>query len=264
MKRCVANVARRACSSFERADGSPIDITGSMMSGSVGGPASAAFESRWDTIFAQKKQTRDVTNIFSQWCDDNRDEGMHRNHQSAVDAILERPVAELSARDERFSVVDAGCGNGWLARQISQLDECESACGIDGSRRMIAKAEQLTREDSETDGGSSQPTFVHAALEEWRPVKPVTFVFSMEVLYYHRDPVKLLTQFRSWLADDGVFASGVDFFGEHAASHTWPAATGLPMTLLSEAEWHSALVDAGFMDVSTNRIGNTLALYGRR
>ena len=129
---------------------------------------------------------------------------------------------------------------------------------------MIAKAEQLTRRESDVDSDVMRPTFVHTALEEWRPVEPASMVFSMEVLYYYQEPVQLLTTFRSWLADDGVFASGVDYFGEHAASHAWPEATGLPMTLLGEAEWAAALVEAGFVDVSTARVGDTLSLYGRR
>jgi SAM-dependent methyltransferase len=255
----VRRLRPRLCSTFERADGSPIDITPSLCSGGVGGAASSAFASRWETIFAQKKQTRRVTEIFSTWADDNRDEQMHMNHASAVETIVAPPLAELAGRDGTagFRFLDAGCGNGWLVRSMAAREGCAAAVGLDGSEAMVAKARALS---------SSAPAaeFFHSPMEEWSPSMPFDFVFSMEVLYYQRDPTRLLSHMRTWLKPNGVFAAGLDFFEEHEASHAWPVKTGLPMTLLSAKQWRSALQDAGFRDATVERVDNTLALHARR
>ena len=39
--------------------------------------------------------------------------------------------------------IDAGCGNGWVVRKVSNNRNCLKAIGIDGSKKMIEKAKSL-------------------------------------------------------------------------------------------------------------------------
>ena len=46
----------------------------------------------------------------------------------------------------------------------------------------------------------------------------------------------------------------VDFYGENAASHGWPDDLGVPMTLLSRAQWRSAFETAGLTVVHQEQL----------
>ena len=43
----------------------------------------------------------------------------------------------------KFSIIDAGCGNGWAVRHIGKHPNCKSSTGLDGSDLMIKKAKKL-------------------------------------------------------------------------------------------------------------------------
>jgi hypothetical protein len=93
----------------------------------------------------------------------------------------------------------------------------------------------------------------------------------MEFLYYLKDPLEMLKIFfNEWLNDKGVLIAGVDHYLENVESHEWPKSLNVHMTTLSEEQWRQGMVDAGFTDVETRRVGiksgfvGTLAIYGRK
>ena len=67
------------------------------------------------------------TDVFGEWVELGRDEGMAMGHQQAVDHMLELALNNRKS----FSFIDAGCGNGWVVRQVAKLPQCVSAVGID-------------------------------------------------------------------------------------------------------------------------------------
>lgn len=73
-----------------------------------------------------------------------------------------------------------------------------------------------------------------------------------------------------WLNEGGFMVAGVDHYLENEDSHGWPEALDVHMTLLSEAQWKQAMIDAGFSDVRMQRVAatddfvGTLVMFGKK
>ena len=78
-------------------------------------------------------------NVFSEWAQNGKDEGMEKHHRDSVMNMLDFACNGLS----EYSFIDAGCGNGWVIRHTSNDDKCSRAIGVDGSSNMITKAKRL-------------------------------------------------------------------------------------------------------------------------
>ena len=78
-------------------------------------------------------------NVFSNWVKSGKDEGMEKTHSSSVENMIEFGTKDLN----NYSFIDAGCGNGWVVRNISSDPSCKRAIGVDGSYDMIEKARRL-------------------------------------------------------------------------------------------------------------------------
>jgi len=183
--------------------------------------------------------------VFSQWAETGKDEGMEKNHREAVDAMLDFAAKERSS----FSFIDAGCGNGWVVREVGALSNCHTASGVDGSQKMIDKAISL----------DSNNTYITADLTTWIPSKPVDLVHSMEVFYYVKEPQQLISQvYNHWLKQRGRLIMGLDFYQENTVSHSWPEDCGISiMTLLSRNDWKALFEKAGFQQVETWQVGTS-------
>ena len=200
---------------------------------------------------------RDATDVFSEWALRGRDEGMESGHAKSVNEMLEIAIPELKTP---FSAIDVGCGNGWLCRKLTSLDDCNKVVGIDGSKEMIAKAKQ-----------KGEGEFHLATLPGWQPPQKFDLIHSMEFLYYLKEPLEMLKIFcNEWLEDQGVLIAGIDHYLENTASHDWPQSLNVHMTTLSEEQWKQGMIDAGFIDVEIRRVGvksgfvGTLAIFGRK
>ena len=62
-----------------------------------------------------------ATEIFSQWVLNGKDEGMEKNHSNAVNVMLDELAGSQASP---FSIIDAGCGNGWTIREIINYSKC--------------------------------------------------------------------------------------------------------------------------------------------
>ena len=200
---------------------------------------------------------RDATEVFSEWALRNRDEGMESGHANSVNEMLNIAISML---EEPFSAIDVGCGNGWVCRKLQSNDNCSKIVGIDGSIEMINKAKQ-----------KSTGEFHLAKLPGWKPSQKFDLIHSMEFLYYLKEPLEMLkTFFNEWLNNKGVLIAGVDHYLENTASLDWPESLNVHMTTLSEEQWRQGMVDAGFTDIETRRVGlksgfvGTLAISGRK
>ena len=202
-------------------------------------------------------EIREATDVFSEWALRNRDEGMESGHANSVNEMLNIAISML---DVPFSAIDVGCGNGWVCRKLQSNNNCSKVVGIDGSIEMITKAKQ-----------KSSGEFHLAKLPGWKPSQKFDLIHSMEFLYYLKDPLEMLKVFfNEWMNNKGVLIAGVDHYLENPASLDWPESLNVHMTTLSEEQWRQGMVDAGFTDVETRRVGlksgfvGTLAISGRK
>ena len=180
--------------------------------------------------------------VFDNWVKIGKDDGLEKNHASAVSKMVEYSTSAL----EKFSFIDAGCGNGWLVRNLSNDSRCIKAVGIDGSRRMIKKAKEL-------DGKNE---YVCSDLLNWKPGEKVNLVVSMEVFYYFENPEKLIHHiYENWITKNSRLIIGIDFYKENLISHSWPEDTGVSiMKLLSENDWKQMFLDSNFKNVLSWRV----------
>ena len=199
-----------------------------------------------------------ATEIFSQWALNGKDEGMEKNHSNAVNVMLDELVGYQTSP---FSIIDAGCGNGWVVREIINHPLCRTAIGVDGSKEMIDKARSL----------DSHGTYFYSDLMDWSPKEKVNFVHSMEVLYYFREPEKLIIHIlEHWLMEDGTIIMGMDHYKENLNSHSWPTDLNTYMNLMSIKEWIRLFEDCGVSQIvsfQTNESHNfpgTLVLKGKK
>ena len=100
--------------------------------------------------------------IFSEWVDLGKDDGMEKNHSKSVSVMLNKVLKNLKT----FTFLDAGCGNGWVVRKVSKLKNCVGSIGVDGSLKMIKKARNL----------DSINNYECAELSTWKPNKKIDVV----------------------------------------------------------------------------------------
>jgi len=181
--------------------------------------------------------------IFSEWVDLGKDDGMEKNHSKSVKAMLNNVLNGLND----FTFIDAGCGNGWVVKMVSEMDSCFSALGVDGSIKMINKAKRIDKISK----------YECAEISVWKPNQKKDVVHSMEVFYYFKDPLIVLTNiYENWLNQNGKFIMGIDFYYENKTSHNWPEKTNVDtMTLLSTQEWKNIVSKAGFKNILSWREG---------
>ena len=186
---------------------------------------------------------KNAIEVFGEWADLDKDFGMEKNHKDSVINMINYSIKNLN----HFTFIDAGCGNGWVIRKVSENKKCEKAIGVDGSKKMIAKAKKIL------------PGYEYhcADLMTWRPHEKVNIVHSMEVIYYVEDPKKLINDiFNFWLKPNGRLIVGIDFYFENKISHSWPESCGINgMKLFSEKDWVNFFKSAGYNDIKSWRYG---------
>ena len=203
------------------------------------------------------KLKKSPVDVFDNWVKIGKDDGLEKNHASAVAKMVEYSTSSL----EQFSFIDAGCGNGWLVRKLNTFENCLNCTGIDGSESMIAKAKNI-----DADGD-----YFCQKLPGWAPNEKVDFVISMEFLYYLKNPLKFLFELKQkWLNENGILAIGIDHYLENTSSLSWSESLGVSMTTLSIKEWTKGFDDAGFSNIEFYQYGakenwaGTLVIVGQK
>ena len=174
-----------------------------------------------------------VRTLFDRWASNGRAEGMERGHSPTARQAFERLHV---AAGQHY--LDIGCGNGYTVRWAADVDPTTRAVGLDLSASMIARAREQTPQPN--------ARFIHAPFP-LPLLKARTFhaIFSMEVFYYLPDLSWGVLSAARLLVPGGLFACVVDYYEENVASHGWPADVGVPMTLLSAAEWREKFEEVG-------------------
>lgn len=188
------------------------------------------------TLLQQEKDTdmKSPVETFSNWVRNGKDDGMEKNHFESVSKMFKLIINSK----EKFSLIDAGCGNGWAVRYISKHPNCKFAFGVDGSEMMIEKAKKL----------DSNNEYFIGDLLKWKPKNKVDAVISMEVMYYFENPIIVLKNiFNNWLNQEGRFVMGIDFYYENPDCHDWQEKTGVTiMNLMKIKEWERLFIETGF------------------
>ncbi len=204
---------------------------------------------------------RTAVEVFDDWAQIGKDEGMERGHSPAVSEMLEYISEKMNVRENKFSAIDVGCGNGWVVRLLKKNPSCGSAVGIDGSKSMIEKAQAI---DPEGD-------YRVALLPNYNPPSKFDVVHSMEFLYYLKEPEKLLMNIHDyWLKSDGWLIVGIDHYSENEDSLSWPEKVGVYMNTKCEKEWIDIWESCGYNSIISWRANvsddstGTLVIAGKK
>ena len=180
------------------------------------------------------------TEIFGKWAEEGKDVGMEKGHATSVKDMLDFALQERTNIGKNFSFLDLGCGNGWVARNVSKNSLCAKAVGIDGAEQMIINAQKI--------GG--QVNYILADINSYTSTMRFDLIHSMEVIYYLDDPAsKVKSLCEHWLEEQGRLIIGIDHYYENLDSHSWEEKVGTPMLMLKEAEWLDIFNESGLADI---------------
>ena len=185
---------------------------------------------------------RQPTDVFGEWAEIGKDRGMEDSHAIAVNEMINFALKERLEIGEKFSFLDLGCGNGWVARLTANNALCRQSIGIDGAQQMISNAQSR--------GGKTK--YILADINTFNSPEKYDVIHSMEVLYYLENPADIVKRISdSWLNKNGRLIVGLDHYYENKDSHSWQEDVGTPMLMLKAAEWVQMFKNAGLNEVET-------------
>jgi arsenite methyltransferase len=174
-----------------------------------------------------------VRTTFDEWAKIGRSELMEKEHSKTVLKFLN------SIRFEKpFSFLDVGCGNGWVVRKISQIQNCKKAVGIDKSQNMITKAKSKKK--------SSKENYLRTDILSWKFSGKFDYIFSMESLYYSTPMESALKKIYKLLKPGGEFFCGTDFYSDNKATTQWSKMLDVTLDLRSKKQWKKMFEEIRF------------------
>ena len=204
---------------------------------------------------------RNAITVFNEWAEKNKDTGMEKGHSASVEEMLKHALKEREKIGDFFSFLDLGCGNGWVVRKVAKNNLCEKAMGVDGSKKMIAKARAI----------KPYCEYFLANIDSLKTSQKFDLIHSMEVLYYLDSPEECVNNVSTkWLANGGRFIAGIDHYFENKSSHSWEKKVGTPIMMRKETEWLDIFTSSGLVEVQSWRANKsedwagTLVLTGKK
>ncbi len=174
-----------------------------------------------------------VRTTFDEWAKIGRAELMEKEHSKTVLKFLNSIPFE-----KQFSFLDVGCGNGWVVRKISQIQNCKKAERIDKSQNMITKAKSKIK--------SSKENYLRTDILSWKFNGKFNYIFSMESLYYSKPMESALKKIYKLLKPGGEFFCGTDFYSDNKATIPWSKIMNIPLDLRSKKQWKKMFEEIGF------------------
>ena len=199
------------------------------------------------------------TEVFDEWAISGKDKGMETSHSASVSEILDYALARLNTDNNQFTFLDIGCGNGWVANQLAEKENCTLSVGIDGATNMILNANKR----------QSKAKFFLKDINNFDFENKFDLIFSMEVLYYLENPSKVIKKLYDMLHPNGRFIMGIDHYFENKECHVWQDKVGTRMHLFQENEWIDFFKNASFKNIfswraNSNDWAGTLVITGTR
>ena len=68
---------------------------------------------------------KNAIEVFGEWADLDKDFGMEKNHKDSVINMINYSTKNLN----HFTFIDAGCGNGWVIRKVSENKSVKKPLG---------------------------------------------------------------------------------------------------------------------------------------
>jgi SAM-dependent methyltransferase len=180
---------------------------------------------------------------FDRWAEGGRGEDMEVQHLPIVAPML--ALIDFKPTDR---VLDVGCGTGWLVRKIAPLVPAGLTAGIDISDGMARRAESLS---------APLPNVVFSRGEaEAIPWESSFFqkALSVESAYYWPDPAKALGEIFRVLSPGGSAWILINYYRDNPHCRQWGRILKVPTHLFSADEWAELFTQAGFRDVTRQRI----------
>jgi SAM-dependent methyltransferase len=192
------------------------------------------------------KQTAENQNLrdeFNRWAEAGRGEGMAEDHLPITLPILDR--MELSRFD---SVLDIGCGAGWLLRLLAEQVTEGRVVGLDVSDEMIRHAR---RNCADLPQVMAAPGMVDEI--PWENAF-FTKIISVESAYYWPSPAAGLREIFRVLRPGGSAWILINYYRDNPHCHQWGGLLPVPTQLLSGEVWAELFRAAGFVEVEHGRI----------
>jgi len=180
---------------------------------------------------------------FNRWAEAGRGEGMEQDHLPITLPVLEK--MRLAPTD---SVLDAGCGGGWLSWRLAKLVPDGRVIGMDISDEMIRHARQASADFDNL-------MFVTGEVAEipWQ-ANLFSHAISVESSYYWPNPAAGLKDIFRVLHEGGSAWILINYYRDNPHSHQWGNLLAVPTHLLSAEEWAVLFRDAGFSNMAHERI----------
>ncbi|HEY6290990.1 MAG TPA: class I SAM-dependent methyltransferase [Terriglobia bacterium] len=184
---------------------------------------------------------------FNRWAEAGRGEGMETDHLPIVLPMLAR--MDLGP-DE--TILDAGCGTGWLCRLLAERVPQGRVVGLDVSDEMIRRA-------GEKSSASANVSFITGGVESIPQPAPgekglYSRVVSVESAYYWPEPVRGLSEIFRVLRPRGSAWVLINYYRDNPYCHQWGALYAIPAHLLAASDWAGLFRRAGFASVAYCRI----------
>jgi ubiquinone/menaquinone biosynthesis C-methylase UbiE len=180
---------------------------------------------------------------FNRWAAAGQGEEMESHHLPIVLPML--PLMKISDRE---TVLDVGCGAGWLCRMLASQIPLGRVVGLDVSNEMIERARAAS-------SSVANLSFSVAGVDRI-PADDNTFtrVVSVESAYYWPDPAKGIREIFRVVAPGGSAWILINYYRDNPHCHQWGAEYKIPSHLLWADEWAGHFHDAGFTSVEHRRI----------
>jgi SAM-dependent methyltransferase len=182
---------------------------------------------------------------FNRWAEAGRGEEMEQDHLPITLPVLEK--MRLAPTD---SVLDVGCGGGWLSRRLAKLVPDGRVIGMDISDEMIHHARRASADFDNL-------MFVTGQVAEipWQ-ANLFSHAISVESSYYWPNPAAGLKDIFRVLHEGGSAWILINYYRDNPHSHQWGNLLPVPTHLLSAEEWAGLFRDAGFSNVTHERIAD--------